>query len=102
MDDIWMADGNPLKFQDGDRVKINRSPEYPGRIDGWVRGYELLQEDGTSLEPTYDIYLSGDPLLCGVRESVLELQPPHMQQDHEHSVNRSFCGICGWAPGRRK
>jgi hypothetical protein len=97
-ENVWVdLDGKPLKFQDGVRVKINRPPEHPGRIDGWVRDYELH----TDLEPAYEIYFLGDPPLRGVRESFLERQPPHMQNEHKHPMDRN-CYICGWVPDLQK
>ncbi|MFE0472631.1 hypothetical protein ACFW2V_13550 [Streptomyces sp. NPDC058947] len=94
--DVWRdPDGNPLKYQDGDYVRIDISSN-PARasglpfLEGYVRGYNLMGVDG-GYEAAYELFRVGANPLRWVREEFLsktsELLP------HEH--RGGFCGLCG-------
>ncbi|MCP9209571.1 hypothetical protein [Streptomyces cucumeris] len=95
-DAIWRdPNGSPLKFQNGDYVRIDTS-DRPERqytlpfLNGYVRGYDLSGVDG-AYECAYELFKMG-AVLPGVREKFLikvsELLP-HVCPDGRR------CGICG-------
>lgn len=94
--DVWRdPNGKPLKFQDGDYVRI----ETEGRGDcvlpflsGYVRGCELYGAEGVC-SASYDLFKMGESPLPGtVREEVL-IKAPDPFPGHVH--HGRVCGICG-------
>ena len=87
--------GDPLKFQDGDYVRIDTSSN-PDRahvlpfLEGYVRGYDLSGADGV-YSAAYELFQMGHNPLCWIREGVLTKVPEALP----HSCQGRVCGICG-------
>jgi hypothetical protein len=94
--EVWRdPNGNPLKFQSGDYVRIETSsnPEAGSRLpfrEGYVRGYSLSGVGGV-YGAAYELFKMGDPPLRWVREGFLEKVPELIPHVH----HGGFCGICG-------
>lgn len=91
----WLnGSGKPLKFQDGDHVRIDVSHN-PAHslpfLTGYVRGYSVSGYAGKE-SVAYELYRMGHPPLCWVREKFLILVPESLP--HKHYPERS-CRICG-------
>lgn len=90
--DVWRdPNDDPLKFQDGDPVKINWSePLHPLVQDpirqGWVRGYDLV----TGQAPAYYVHYFGREMLI-VERGLEKLASPPLP----HTCHGGVCGICG-------
>jgi hypothetical protein len=94
--EVWRdPNGSPLKFQDGDYVRIDTSSN-PDRmytlpfLEGYVRGYDLVGIDGV-YSAAYELFKMGDHPLRWVREEFLEKAPELIP----HAHRGGFCGICG-------
>lgn len=94
--EIWRDfDGNPLKFQNGDYVRIDISSNLdqayslPFR-EGYVRGYDLSEADGVC-SAAYELFKAGDSPLRWVREKFLEKVPELLP----HTCHGKICGLCG-------
>lgn len=92
--EIWRdPKGNPLKFQDGDYVRIDLTS---GRhifpfLEGYVRGYDLCGT-GDAYEVAYELFKMGHNPLRWVKEEVLTPAPPLVPHEHRKAGS---CGICG-------
>jgi len=90
------SNGDPLKFQDGDYVRIDTSSN-PDRahtlpfLEGYVRGYDLLGVDGV-YSAAYELFKMGHNPLRWVREDVLDKVAEALP--HTCPTGRE-CGICG-------
>lgn len=95
--EIWRdPNGSPLKFQDGDYVRIDTSshPERASRLPflaGYVRGYDAFISDAGA-DVGYELFSMGNPRLHGVKEEVLEKAPDPFSG---HVCYGGVCGICG-------
>lgn len=90
---MWKHDdGTPLKFQDGDYVKIDIS-EHPERAyslpfrSGYVRGYDI---SGPDQSVGYQLVKMGHNPLEFVKEHFLTKIP----EDIPHTCVPGSCGIC--------
>lgn len=89
------SNGNPLKFQEGDPVRIDTSSNPAHGLpftSGYVRGYNLQVQEGSGTSVAYELYRMGHHPLRWVKEEFLSLAPdPHK---HAHPSGRK-CQICG-------
>lgn len=100
-DEIWsLPDGTPLKFQDGDYVRIDVDPGSPSALrlpflGGYVRGYDAVIEDGGPAKVAYALFKVGNNLLNGVREDRLILASPQFGEGHGAHPDGRACHLCG-------
>lgn len=94
--EVWRdPNGNPLKFQDGDYVRIDTSSN-PDQayslpfLEGYVRGYDLSGVDGV-YSAAYELFKMGHNPLCWVREYALN----KVNEALPHTCHGRVCGICG-------
>lgn len=107
---VWRHedDGTPLKFQDGDFVRVT-NPSAPYELPfyrGYVRGYDIstvTEDDGPFLKETvsvgYELYRMGHNPLCWVPEERLELDEVPDFDDGTHGKNHTegaVCHLCGY------
>ena len=94
-------DGTPLKFEDGDYVRIDisdnpaRATELPF-LEGYVRGYDTSERDGIS-SVAYELFKVGHNPLRWVREKFLSLTPGQFGINHGKGAhgNGESCHLCG-------
>jgi hypothetical protein len=102
--EVWVDfDGNPLKFQYGDYVRIDISSN-PARahgvpfLEGYVRGYSLSQVSDRTCSAAYELFQLGNPPLRYVLEGVLVRAEERLP--HSCPSGRE-CPLCGnGAPAR--
>lgn len=103
MSDEWeLPNGEKLKFQSGDFVRIDTSsnPEAAGRLpflSGYVRGYDALIEDGAPAKVAYELFKVGHNMLVGVREDRLVKAPSQFGITHGRGAHGDgkACHLCG-------
>jgi hypothetical protein len=94
-------DGSPLKFADGDYVRIDTSkhPESAASLpflSGYVRGYDLSMIEGVG-SAAYELFKVGHNPLCWVKEEFLVLTPGQFGISHGKGAhtNGESCHLCG-------
>lgn len=92
-DETWrLPDGRPMKFQDGDYVRIEASdPHALPFLSGYVRGFDMWT-DGEEVSVAYELFKMGHNALVGVKEEVLAPATPPLGN---HTCVGRICGICG-------
>lgn len=92
-----LPNGMPLRFQDGDHVKIEtKDPAALRFTNGYVRGYEILT-NGDDVDVTYGLYSVGNHPQVGVREDRLIKIPGPFGASHGRDAHRDGkrCNLCG-------
>lgn len=109
MSQRWEApEGMPLRFQDGDFVRIDTSsnPEAATRLpflSGYVRGFDAMTADGVTTV-AYELYSIGNNPLHGVREDRLNPAPAPFGSGHGRGAHGDGkrCDLCGANWGKRE
>jgi hypothetical protein len=98
---IWtLPDGTPLKYQDGDYVRIDVDPGSASALrlpflSGYVRGYGATVEDNGPTWVTYTLFKVGNNLLVGVKEERLVPVAPQFDESHGAHADGRACSVCG-------
>lgn len=92
-----MPDGTPMRFQDGDHVRIDTTGV--GRtslpfVTGYVRGYDAVTTDGIT-RVGYTLYNLGNPELHGVKEEKLTPSLPPFGEPCGKGHGIVSCHLCG-------
>jgi hypothetical protein len=97
-----LPDGTPLKYQDGDYVRIDVEPGSPSALrlpflGGYVRGYSAVIGDGGPAKVAYALFKVGHNLLNGVREEKLLPAHPQFGDGHGRAAHQGgeVCHLCG-------
>jgi hypothetical protein len=103
MSDEWvLPNGEKLKFQDGDfvRIDISSNPEAATMLpflSGYVRGYDASIEDGAPAKVGYALFKVGHNMLVGVKEERLVKAPSQFGITHGQGAHQDgrACHLCG-------
>lgn len=96
----WLLpNGLPTRFQDGDYVRIEASPQSAQAlpfISGYVRGQDMWI-DGDDVKIAYTLFKVGHNPLVGVKEEVLVAGVGQFGIGHGRGAhgNGEQCALCG-------